>query len=91
MWLINKSKTLKEHIRHGKYAWPGGYPIYFLTDDGTALSYDAVKENYREVLSAVKNNDNNGWKVIAADVNWEDGFLYCSHTGDKIESAYGEE
>ena len=91
MWLINKSKTLKEHIRHGKYAWPGGYPVYFITDDGAALSYDAVKENYREVLSAVKNHDNNGWKVIAADVNWEDGFLYCSHTGDKIESAYGND
>ena len=91
MWLINKSRTLKEHIRHGKYAWPGGYPVYFLTDDGEVLSYDAVKENYRQVLSAVKNNDNNGWKVIAADVNWEDGFLYCSHTGNKIESAYGEE
>jgi len=55
------------------------------------LSYDAVKENYREVLSAVKNHDNNGWKVIAADVNWEDGFLCCAHTGEKIESAYGEE
>ena len=29
------------------YAWPGGYPRYFITNDGVALSYDAARENRR--------------------------------------------
>jgi hypothetical protein len=29
------------------YAWPGGYPRYFITNDGAALSYDAARENRR--------------------------------------------
>jgi hypothetical protein len=84
------TQSLKNYIRNGKYAWPGGYPMYFVTNDGEALSFEAVKENYREILSAIKNKDNSGWRVVGIDVNWEDENLCCCHTGDKIESAYGE-
>ena len=82
---------LKTALRNGKYAWPGGYPIYFVASDGEALSFDAVKENYREVLYAMKYfGDFSGWNVVACEINWEDEDLTCSHSGDKIESAYGE-
>lgn len=81
---------LKNYLRSGKYAWPGGYPMYFVANDGEALSFEAVKENYREILSATKNKENNGWRIVGVDVNWEDENLYCVHTGNKIESAYGE-
>lgn len=84
------TKMLKEHIRDGKYAWPGGYPKYFICSDGEALSYEAVLENYREVLYAVKYSDSSGWHVVSCDVNWEDEYLYCGHTGKLIECAYGE-
>jgi hypothetical protein len=85
-----QTHALKYYIRNGKYAWPGGYPMYFMTNDGEALSFEAVKENYRQVLHATKYKENNGWRVIGVDVNWENEGLYCSHTGDKIESAYGD-
>ena len=82
---------LKTVLRNGKYAWPGGYPIYFIASDGEALSFDTVKENYREVLYAMKYfGDFSGWNVVGYDINWEDDYLTCAHTGDKIESAYGE-
>jgi len=85
------TKDLKNYIRSGKYAWPGGYPMYFVANDGEALSFEAVKENYREILSATKNKENNGWRVVGIDVNWEDENLYCAHTGNRIESAYGND
>jgi hypothetical protein len=81
---------LKNEIRSGKYAWPGGYPKYFVTDDGEAMSFDSVKENYRLVLDSVKHKNNDGWRVIGVDINWEDDSLICCHSGNKIESAYGE-
>lgn len=82
---------LRRAIRHGKYAWPGGYPCYFITSDGAALSFEAVKEEIRQVIWSIGHNINDGWRVVAMDVNWEDTELMCEHTGKRIESAYGDD
>ena len=87
---ISTAKDLKYALRNGPYAWPGGYPLYFITSDGAALSFKAVRENLRSVLWSIKNGVNDGWKVQAMAINYEDNELYCDHTGEKIESAYGE-
>ena len=84
------TKDLKTQLRQGAFAWPGGYPLYFITDDGAALSFEAVRENLRSVLWSMKNKVNDGWRVVACDANWEDPFLFCDHTGKRIESAYAE-
>lgn len=84
------TKEIKNLLRKGMYAWPGGYPMYFVTSDGGALSFKTVRDNWREVCWAVRNKDNSGWRVIGCDVNWEDSELYDDHTGEPIESAYGE-
>lgn len=73
-----------------KYAWPGGYPCYFICHDGEALSWDAAVENAGLIRDAIIANDKSGWHVVALDINWEDTELYCSHTNNKIESAYGD-
>lgn len=84
------TKELKQYIRNGKYAWPGGYPIYFVTYDGEALSYDTVKEHYKNVLYAMKYlRGFSGWDVQSCEVNWEDDTLRCCHSGEMIECAYG--
>ena len=85
------TKNLKEHLRKGEYAWPGGYPLYFITTDGAALSFKAVRENLRSVLWSMKNKVNDGWRVCAVDANWEDPSLYCEHTNERIPSAYAED
>jgi hypothetical protein len=77
-------------MRIGPYAWPGGYPLYFVTADGAALSFAAARAERRNILQAIAWDDtNSGWRVIGMDVNWEDSELVCDHTGDRIESAYG--
>lgn len=78
-------------MRIGPYAWPGGYPVYFVTADGAALSFAAARAERRNILQAIAWNDTrSGWRVIGTDVNWDDSSLACDHTGDRIESAYGE-
>ncbi len=84
------TSELKETLRSGKYTWPGAYPLFFITSDGAALSFEAVRENLRSVLWSMKNQVNDGWRVVQTEVNWEDGELYCEHTGERIESAYSE-
>jgi hypothetical protein len=88
---INTVHDFRRAIRNGAYAWPGGYPLYFITSDGTALSFDAAKTERRNILQSIAHRSNDGWRVIGADVNWEDQDLTCDHTGERIPSAYGED
>lgn len=78
-------------VRAGKFAWPGGYPKFWITYDCEALSYEAVRSNALQIARAIKHNTRCSWQVIACDINWEDPDLYCSHTNARIESAYAEE
>ncbi len=84
---------IKTALRAGPYAWPGGYPVYFVTSDGAALSFDAVKQEWRNVVQAhlCPGYRRSGWFIAAYDINWEDPELYCDHTNQRIESAYAED
>jgi hypothetical protein len=87
---ITNTTDLKNAIRSGAYTFPGCYPLFFITSDGAALSFDSVKANFRSVLWSIKNKVNDGWRVVGCDANWEDGELTCDHSGERIESAYAE-
>jgi allophanate hydrolase subunit 1 len=88
---IKTVHDLRRALRAGPYAWPGGYPLYFVADDAQALSFRTVRENLRRVLESVAYRENDGWRVVAIEVNYEDNELVCAHTGEPIESAYGDE
>lgn len=85
---IKSISEFRRAYRNGPYAWPGGYPLYFITSDGAALSFKAVKENKRQILEAIRDKDRSGWRIVAIEINYEDQDLYCDHTGELIESAY---
>ncbi len=73
------------------YAWPGGYPKYFITRDGAALSVESAKANADLITESMRDRSNDGWQVTACAINWEDAELYCDHSSERIESAYAEE
>ena len=88
---IETISDFRAAIRHGKYDADCGYPVYFITADGAALSFDAAKEEKRCIIEAIADDDrSSGWRVVAADINWEDSDLICDHTYEKIESAYSD-
>ncbi len=88
---INTVHDFRRAIRNGAYAWPGGYPLYFVTSDGAALSFDAARANRRYILQSIAHRNDRAWRVIGVDVNWEDENLYCDDTGARIPSAYGDD
>lgn len=88
--LINSISDFRAAVRNGPYAWPGGYPMFFVTSDGAALSFDAVKSERRNVLESIRDHADDGWRVVGVDINWEDPDLICDHTGKRIESAYAD-
>jgi len=88
---ITSVSDFRRAVRNGPYAWPGGYPCYFIMNDGSAVSFEAVKRNVRSVLEALTDPQYrawSGWLPIAVDINWEDSTLLCDVTGERIPAAY---
>ena len=88
---IVSGKQLRATLRAGPYAFPGGYPLYFIADDGEPLSFQAVRDNLYQCIHSIHNGINDGWRIIGCEVNWEDPDMVCAHEGTKIESAFGDE
>ena len=89
--LIESVADLKSALRHGRFAWPGGYPLYFITSDGAALSFKTAREEFPSICDSMRRGIDDGWRVVAVDVNYENSALFCDHSGEKIESAYCDE
>lgn len=88
---ITGLNEVKAALRAGAYAWPGGYPQYFVTRDGGALSFDAVREQLRNVAWDHLNDASTGWRIDHIAINYEDADLVCDHTGKRIPAAYGDD
>lgn len=84
---LKRTASVKHFLRH-KYAWPGGYPMYAVCNDGEALCHACTKEHAKLILRATRANDRSGWNVRACGINYEDSELYCCDCGETIEAAY---
>lgn len=89
---MNISDFRKGARSSNQYAWPGGYPVHAITDDGDALCFPCLKRERRTILEAIRGGRGccDGWRVGGFIINWEDPSLYCNQCGNRIESAYAE-
>jgi hypothetical protein len=72
------------------FAWPGGYPVFFMCEDNGVLCPACVNEN-RKLIDVAERDQDKQWNVVATGINYEDDSLYCDHCNKQIESAYGED
>ena len=70
-----------------QYAWPGGYPVFYITADSGVLCPTCVQEN---LALCTDDPEDKQWHVVAHAANWEDPTLYCDNCNKRIESAYAE-
>lgn len=84
----SSSLRLAERLVKHPYTWPGGYPLYAITGDGGALCRNCCKQE-RECIATTTGND--GWNIVALQINWEAQELFCDHCSSQIESAYSQE
>jgi hypothetical protein len=73
------------------YAWPGGYPLFAVCNDGGCLCKSCAKKNARLILQDTRDSTRSGWQIAGIDANWEDPALYCDNCNARIESAYAED
>ncbi len=86
-----KLSEVKRWYHKGKansYAWPGGYPLFYLCSDSGTLCPECVTKNRSQVFRSTHERSHDGWAVEAIDVNWESE-MYCDNCSKEIESAYG--
>jgi len=66
-----------------KYAWPGGYPMFYLDGEDSVLCPDCANKYHDDIDYVLRPR--------TCDINWEDDSLYCDQCQERIESAYGED
>lgn len=65
------------------YAWPGGYPLYYLDSEMSVLCVACARQfEYFEHMP---------YRPVAYEINWEDGDVYCDECSKRIERAYGDD
>jgi hypothetical protein len=80
---INKMIEAKEFDH---FTFPGGYPLWYLTEDNGVLCAKCANANFELCIG----NDPQ-WKIVAVEANYESD-LVCDNCYEKIEAAYeGEE
>lgn len=85
---IDKPSDFGKALRQGPYAWPGGYPLYFICDDGAPLSFESARKEGQRICQAIRERSRDGWRVVAVEINYEEPDLICAHSNKPIESAY---
>jgi len=82
---IDSINKLKACLRAGQYTSVGMYTLYFITEDGSALSFDAVFENLEEIFFSMRHDMKDGWNIVGlASVEETDEEIFCDHTGKLI-------
>ena len=80
---IKTVADLKGTIRAADRAF-GGTDLVLFVDDGAELCSKCARSEFRQIAEAVRDNDNNGWRVTGAAMDNELEPCECSHCGAVI-------
>ena len=84
-------RVIKARLREGPWAWPGGYPVAFLAENGDVVSWEAVRASWRDVARAhIRSAPWDEWALACEFIHWEGPAYVCAVTGKPIPSAYGD-
>ncbi len=74
-----------------RYAWPGGYPIIYVTGDGGTLCNVCVSRNWKQIREATDSADHrSGWSLLGVEIHYEGPDEVCANCNREIPSAYGD-
>lgn len=86
---IDSVADFKACLRAGKTTDLGGYPLYFLDNEGNAISFDAAHKSFAIYAREIEQKERG--RITHCDINYEDSALFCADSGEQIPSAYGDE
>lgn len=72
-------------VRMGPYAWPGGYPLAYVTGDGATLCHACATSERRSIADSISTRCDDGWLVIAVEsTDSYDDVVTCDNCGTDI-------
>ena len=83
MWSDKIKKLAEEQRSDGKlpsYAFPGGYPIFYLDQDDSCLCSECAQ----------KDKDDSYYVIKEYEINEENEELFCDECSKHIDSAWGD-
>jgi len=79
---MQRAPDIARFIAREKFAWPGGYELFAVTDDGAALCFDCCRAQYRAIRAATPGD---GWNVAALESAANcDSAVACDHCSRTI-------
>ena len=81
-------QTTFSHMEFQTHAWPGGYELYYICNDGGILCHHCANKEFR--LTADEQGER-CWSIVGCFINYEAYNVYCDHCGRQIKPAYGDE
>ncbi len=76
------------------FAWPGGYPLFYVFTDGGVICPACLNNNIDQIDEANRTgrgcNSHGGWAVDGVDANYEDEDMVCDHCHKPIPAAYAD-
>ena len=74
------------YIYRTRYAFPGGYELIALTNDGALLCSQCVRDNISAILESARDDSRDGWLIDAITTSAElESFETCEHCGNAID------
>ena len=87
------TREIKTAIRN-PYAFPGGYALTLIMEDGETLCLDCARAEFRQIVQAAKDAERGstggGWRAVGVDIHWEGPPLFCAHCNRELPSEYGD-
>jgi hypothetical protein len=81
-WELETPHDVAHLVASERYAWPGGYELYAITDDGGALCYGCCAT---EADVIAESNPGDGWHAVAIQSSdWLEEPTTCDHCGRSI-------
>lgn len=85
MTFYGKDYTMSDG-RLRAYSELSGYPIFYRTQDGSVVCPACANAHANPPADA----DDDKWRIIAADINFDQPDMYCDHCEQRIERAYDD-
>ena len=69
---------IAKYVAREMFAWPGGYELYAITDDGVVLCHNCCRTEFYNIRT-------DGWNIVAMQSTAEDeSHVYCDHCDKDI-------
>ena len=71
-------------VARERYAWPGGYEMVAITNDGAVLCSGCLRNEYSIVYRSTRDTASDGWEVAGMGLVEEladTETMYCAHCG----------